>query len=197
MNNKLITVAAVALTSVLSAASVSAHVSNGGLVSGNGNVVKSSYTDCVKVNSGVKSEACGHVKAAAPVKAAPAPAPKAVSQAVSLSGDANFATNSAELKPAGKAALDNFATRAKELNLSGISVVGHADSRGAEAYNQQLSEKRANSVKTYLEGKGVLGSLIRTAGEGENSPVASNDTKEGRAKNRRVDITVRGYTKVK
>ena len=119
MNNKLITVAAIALTSVLSATSASAHVSNGGLVSGNGTVVKSSYTDCIRVSSGVKSEACGHVKAAAPVKAAPAP--KAVSQAVSLSGDANFATNSAELKDAGKAALNTFATRAKALNVSGSS----------------------------------------------------------------------------
>jgi len=195
MNNKLITVAAIALTSVLSATSASAHVSNGGLVSGNGNVVKSSYTDCIRVSSGVKSEACGHVKAAAPVKAAPAP--KAVSQAVSLSGDANFATNSAELKDAGKAALNTFATRAKALNVSGISVVGHADSRGAESYNQTLSESRANTVKSYLESQGIVGSLIRAEGQGETSPVASNDTAEGRAQNRRVDITVRGYTKVK
>ena len=195
MNNKLITVAAIALTSVLSATSASAHVSNGGLVSGNGTVVKSSYTDCVIVSSGVKSEACGHVKAAAPVKAAPAP--KAVSQAVSLSGDANFATNSAELKDAGKAALNTFATRAKALNVSGISVVGHADSRGAESYNQTLSESRANTVKSYLESQGIVGSLIRAEGQGETSPVASNDTAEGRAQNRRVDITVRGYTKVK
>jgi OmpA-OmpF porin, OOP family len=193
MNNKIMTVAAIALTSALSAVSVSAHVSNGGLVSGNGNVVKSAYTDCVKVNSGVKSETCGHVKAAAPVKAAPAP--KAVSQAVSLSGDANFATNSADLKVAGQAALDTFATRAKQLNVSGISVVGHADSRGDAGYNQGLSERRANTVKAYLESKGILGSLIRAEGEGENSPVATNDTKDGRAQNRRVDITVRGYTK--
>jgi OOP family OmpA-OmpF porin len=188
MNNKLITVAAIALTSALSAMGVSAHVSGGGLVGGSGNVVSSSYTDCVTVSSGVNSESCGHAKAAEA-------APKAVSQAVSLSGDATFATNSAELNTSGKAALDLFASRAKQLNVSGIAVVGHADSRGDATYNQGLSEKRANSVKTYLEGKGILGSLIRAEGEGENSPIATNATKEGRAANRRVDITVRGYSK--
>lgn len=197
MNNKSITVAAIALISVLSATSASAHVSNGGLVSGNGNVVKSSYTDCIKVSTGVRDQACGNVEAVKAVKVVPTPAPKAVSQAVSLSGDANFATNSAELKDAGKAALNTFATRAKALNVSGISVVGHADSRGAESYNQTLSENRANTVKSYLESQGIVGSLIRVEGQGETSPVASNDTAEGRAQNRRVDITVRGYTKVK
>lgn len=195
MNNKSITIAAIALASALSATTASAHVSDGGLVSNSGNVVSSSYTDCVKVSSGAESESCGHKKAE-PVKVVPTPAaPKAVSQAVSLSGDANFATDSAELSTSGKAALDLFASRAKQLNVSGISVVGHADSRGDAAYNQKLSERRANSVKSYLEGKGIVGSLIRASGEGENSPVATNDTKEGRAKNRRVDITVRGYTK--
>ncbi|MGS2718900.1 OmpA family protein [Eionea flava] len=189
--NKSISIAAIALASALSATTASAHVSGGGLVSNSGNAVASSYTDCVKVNSGAHLDACGHK--AEPVKVVPTP--KAVSQAVSLSGDANFATNSAELSTGGKAALDLFASRAKQLNVSGISVVGHADSRGDAAYNQDLSERRANSVKSYLEGKGILGSLIRAAGEGETSPVASNDTKEGRAQNRRVDITVRGYTK--
>jgi OOP family OmpA-OmpF porin len=195
MNNKLITVAAIALASALSAVNVSAHVSGGGLASGNGAVVKSGFTDCIKVNSGVKSETCGHVEAVQPVKVVPAPAPKAVSQAVSLAGDANFATNSDALTDAGKAALDTFATRALALKVSGIAVVGHADSRGDATYNQDLSERRANAVKSYLESKGIVGSLINASGEGEYSPVASNDTKEGRAQNRRVDIVVRGYTK--
>lgn len=193
--NKSISIAAIALASVLSATSASAHVSGGGLVSNSGNVVASGYTDCVKVSSGVHSEDCGHKVEPVKVVPTPAPAPKAVSQAVSLSGDANFATDSAELKAEGKAALDLFVSRAKELNVSGISVVGHADSRGDAAYNQGLSERRAISVQSYLEGKGIDGSLISASGEGENSPIASNDTKEGRAQNRRVDITVNGYTK--
>jgi outer membrane protein OmpA-like peptidoglycan-associated protein len=79
--------------------------------------------------------------------------------------------------------------------VSGIAVVGHADSRGEAAYNQDLSERRANAVKSYLESKGIIGSLINTSGDGEYSPLSSNDTKEGRAQNRRVDIVVRGYTK--
>jgi OOP family OmpA-OmpF porin len=195
MNNKLITVAAIALTSALSATGVSAHVSGGGLVGGSGNVVSSSYTDCVTVSSGVNSESCGHAKAVTAVKEAPKEAPKAVSTAASLAGDVNFASNSAELTDAGKAALDTFAAGASALNISGIAVAGHADSRGEAAYNQDLSERRANSAKSYLESKGIAGSLIRAEGEGENSPVASNDTKEGRAKNRRVELIVRGYTK--
>jgi OOP family OmpA-OmpF porin len=195
MNNKLITVAAIALISALSAVNVSAHVSDGGLVSGNGAVVKSSYTDCIKVKSGVKSESCGHVEVVQPVKVVPTPAPKAVSKAVSLAGDASFATNSDALTDSGKATLNTFAARALALKVSGIAVVGHADSRGEAAYNQDLSERRANAVKSYLESKGIIGSLINTSGDGEYSPLSSNDTKEGRAQNRRVDIVVRGYTK--
>ncbi|MFT7387704.1 MAG: OOP family OmpA-OmpF porin [Candidatus Endobugula sp.] len=202
MTKKLITIAAIALTSALSSIGVSAHVANGGLVSGNGNVVSSTYTDCVKVSLGVRSDICGNqivVPVVVPVKVVNTPlvAPKAVSRAVTLSGDASFSTDSSALSANGKAALNLFATRAKQLSLSGISVVGHADSRGETSYNQKLSERRASSVKTYLEAQGVLGSLIRTEGEGENSPVATNNTKAGRAQNRRVDIIVRGYTKTK
>lgn len=198
MTKKLITIAAIALTSALSSIGVSAHVANGGLVSGNGNVVSSTYTDCVKVSLGVRSDICGN-QIVVPVKVVNTPlvAPKAVSRAVTLSGDASFSTDSSALSANGKAALNLFATRAKQLSLSGISVVGHADSRGETSYNQKLSERRASSVKTYLEAQGVLGSLIRTEGEGENSPVATNNTKAGRAQNRRVDIIVRGYTKTK
>lgn len=197
MNNKIITVAAIALSSALSATSVSAHVAGGALTDGSGNAVKSSYTKCIKVADGSFKEVCQDAKPAVktPEVVAAPPVPKAVSKAVSISGDANFATNSDQLSDAGKAALDEFAARALELKLSGINVTGHADSRGEASYNQKLSERRANTVKTYLESKGIVGSLITASGEGETSPVASNDTKEGRAQNRRVDLIVRGYTK--
>jgi outer membrane protein OmpA-like peptidoglycan-associated protein len=68
-------------------------------------------------------------------------------------------------------------------------VVGHTDSRGRDAYNQALSERRAASVKDYLVAGGFPAGQIGTVGMGETQPVADNDTDEGRAKNRRVVIT--------
>jgi Outer membrane protein and related peptidoglycan-associated (lipo)proteins len=83
--------------------------------------------------------------------------------------------------------------------MSGVDVemviaTGHTDSIGTEAYNQKLSERRANAVKAYLVSKGVPASKITTLGKGETQPVATNKTKEGRAKNRRVDVEFKGVT---
>lgn len=69
-------------------------------------------------------------------------------------------------------------------------VVGHTDSTGPEAYNQKLSEKRANNVKKYIELQGIEAERIEVEGRGESEPVADNATKSGRAKNRRVEITI-------
>ena len=71
-----------------------------------------------------------------------------------------------------------------------VEVAGHTDSTGAEEYNQGLSERRANSVKDYLVSKGVQAQRLQAKGYGESMPVASNDTKEGRAENRRVELIV-------
>ncbi|MCB1832791.1 MAG: OmpA family protein, partial [Geminicoccaceae bacterium] len=67
-------------------------------------------------------------------------------------------------------------------------VQGHTDSTGATDYNQGLSERRAQSVLDYLTGKGVEAERLTAVGFGENRPIASNDTEEGRAQNRRVEI---------
>ena len=69
-------------------------------------------------------------------------------------------------------------------------VVGHTDSTGSAAYNQQLSEKRAEAVKSYLTDKDVQSDRITTQGAGESQPIANNKTKEGRAQNRRVEIEI-------
>jgi OOP family OmpA-OmpF porin len=69
-------------------------------------------------------------------------------------------------------------------------VGGHTDSVGTDAYNQGLSERRAMAVKDYLVGKGVDGSRLSSMGYGESSPVASNDTADGRALNRRVELNL-------
>jgi OmpA-OmpF porin, OOP family len=91
---------------------------------------------------------------------------------------------------AGQLMLDIFLSRAPTLNTSTITIVGHTDSVGDKTVNQRLSETRASSVKKYLVLKGLQPNNIRTSGKGDSSPVASNDTAEGRALNRRVDITV-------
>ena len=78
------------------------------------------------------------------------------------------------------------------MNLEVIIAVGHTDSDGSDAMNQKLSVARAESVKTYLVSKGIEANRVYTEGKGEKSPVADNKTKEGKAKNRRVEIEVVG-----
>jgi OOP family OmpA-OmpF porin len=194
MRNKLITVAAIALTSALSATGVSAHVAGGALTDSSKSPVKGGVDKCVVVADGKFSSKCHTIKPKK-VAAPAAPKPTVISKVASLAGDALFATNSAELSSAGKVALDDFAFRASALKVTNIGVVGHADSRGEDAYNLDLSVKRAEAVKAYLGEKGMESSIIYASGLGETAPVASNDTAEGRALNRRVEITVTGFRK--
>lgn len=124
----------------------------------------------------------------------PAPLPGRVGVGLTLGADVNFDFDKANLKPAGRAVLDNFSRDVKRLpGTSNVHVAGHTDSIGSRAYNQGLSERRAASVKTYLESTGIPGSSIVAVGYGENQPVASNATAQGRAQNRRVDITASAY----
>jgi OOP family OmpA-OmpF porin len=134
------------------------------------------------------------VAAPAPEAPAPAPAPAPVptSEKVSYSADAFFDFDKAVLKPAGKASLDDMVSKLKDINLEVIIAVGHTDSIGTDAYNQKLSVRRAESVKAYLQSKGVEANRIYTEGKGEKQPVADNKTAAGRAKNRRVEIEVVG-----
>ena len=76
-----------------------------------------------------------------------------------------------------------------------MDVYGHTDSTGSDAYNQDLSERRARSVANYLAMRGVSSARIRSQGFGEQYPVASNDTEEGRALNRRVEIKITPITR--
>ena len=99
------------------------------------------------------------------------------------------------IKPDGKNKLDDLAQKVRAINLEVVIAIGHADSIGSDAYNQKLSVRRAESVKAYLVSKGVEPNRIYTEGKGEKQPVASNKTKDGRAKNRRVEIEVIGTRK--
>jgi len=100
----------------------------------------------------------------------------------------NFAFDSAELTAEDKATLDAAAARLKELQFVEGTATGHTDNIGTAEYNQKLSERRAQAVVDYLASKGVYPGRIKAIGMGLTKPLASNDTAEGRAQNRRVTI---------
>jgi OmpA-OmpF porin, OOP family len=134
--------------------------------------------------------------AAAPAPAAAAPAASAAAATkVTYAADAFFASNSAVVKAAGKAKLDDLVDKVKGINLEVIVAVGHTDSAGKDASNQALSVRRAEAVKAYLVSKGIEKNRVYTEGKGSKQPVADNKTKEGRAKNNRVEIEVVGTQK--
>ena len=102
--------------------------------------------------------------------------------------DVHFAFDSAQLTAEAKSILRDAVPAINANPSDRISIEGHTDSTGSDAYNSQLSQRRARSVAEYLVSQGVSGSRLNTAGKGESNPIASNDTREGRALNRRVEI---------
>lgn len=130
--------------------------------------------------------------APAPVaKAEPAPA-KPKPQAITLGADAAFDIGKADLKPEGRARLDDLAAKLSRVSYDSITVTGHTDNVGSPAANQRLSERRAEAVKAYLASRGVDASKIKTNGQGLSKPVADNKTTQGRARNRRVEVEITG-----
>jgi outer membrane protein OmpA-like peptidoglycan-associated protein len=107
-----------------------------------------------------------------------------------LPSEVTFDVNSATINPQFGASLDKVSTTLAEFDQTYVDVLGHTDSTGSDSYNQQLSERRANSVAGYLSGRGVNQARLATRGFGESQPRASNVTEEGRALNRRVEIRV-------
>jgi len=129
---------------------------------------------------------------AATARPAPAPAAAPAATKVTFAADAFFDFDKSVLKTEGKAKLDDLVGKVKGINLEVIIAVGHTDSTGTDAYNQKLSIARSEAVKAYLVNKGIEKNRIYTEGKGEKQPVADNKTKEGQAKNRRVEIEVVG-----
>ena len=134
--------------------------------------------------------------APAPEKPKPAPEkPKPVAETVTFAADVLFDFDTSVIKPEGRSKLDDISGKAKGVNLEVVIAIGHADSTGSDAYNQRLSVRRAESVKAYLVSKGIEANRVYTEGKGEKQPVADNKTRDGRAKNRRVEIEVIGTRK--
>jgi OOP family OmpA-OmpF porin len=135
------------------------------------------------------------VAAPAVVAVPPAVVAPAAPTKLTFEAEALFDFDKAQLKAQGKNQLDGLLTKLKSLNWTAMTVVGHTDSTGPAAYNQGLSERRANSVKSYLVGQGLPAAAIQASGQGETAPVADNATAAGRAKNRRVEVEVIGTAK--
>ncbi|KVF99913.1 hypothetical protein WJ21_11395 [Burkholderia vietnamiensis] len=127
--------------------------------------------------------------AAAPVPT-PAPAPAAVEH-VNLAGDALFATGQATLTPAARASLDKLLSEREDRTYTEVTVTGHTDSAGSDAANLALSKRRADVVARYLHAHGLKAHTTTVAGRGSADPVGSNATAEGRAANRRVEISLK------
>ena len=120
------------------------------------------------------------------------PAELVQSEVITLNdaGDVLFAFNQSALTLAAKSQLDSIMGKLEDAAVVSIKVVGFTDSIGSDAYNQALSERRASSVAQYLLSQGVAPNKLTSEGKGESQPVADNETDEGRAKNRRVELHI-------
>jgi OmpA-OmpF porin, OOP family len=182
-----------------------------------GTVVRSDYGLCWHTGTGpaVATSDCDPTIAPAPaakvVEPTPAPlvvaavmpaaVPKPAIERVTLDADTLFDFDKAVLRPAGRAALDDFFAKIKGIDPETIMAVGHTDRFGSEAYNQRLSERRVDAVKTYLVSKGIEPNRMHTEGRGESQPVTKAGECDGRKSakviaclqpDRRVDIEVVG-----
>jgi outer membrane protein OmpA-like peptidoglycan-associated protein len=102
--------------------------------------------------------------------------------------DVLFDTNAATLKPGAAATIDRLGDFMQKNPQTRVVIEGHTDSTGSEAYNQELSRRRAQAVADTLAARGIPQDRVQTVGRGESMPVASNDTQAGRQQNRRVEI---------
>ena len=170
-----------------------------------GRIVRDSSNRCVRSIDWTKETAiakCEGWEEPKPVaKPAPAPAPKpapvaepepapAPAPAAPAKFIGHFDFDKADLMSSEVPDLDAFADYMNEVTDSKVSITGHTDSAGSEAYNQTLSEKRAQDVADYLAGKGISADRMTVKGMGESAPIADNATKAGRAENRRVEVEI-------
>lgn len=114
---------------------------------------------------------------------------------LSLTG-INFKFDSSVIEPSSSDILDRAVASLNEAKDVAVRIEGHCDSTGSDAYNQLLSERRANAVRDYLVAHGIAAQRLSVVGKGEGQPAASNDTEEGRYQNRRVEFRVAGEAAV-
>jgi OOP family OmpA-OmpF porin len=202
-----------AVLSIGSSAVAAEGGKKGYLTDSRNDVVKSGFGLCWHTSSWTPADAIegcdgGIAKAAsvAPAAEAPAAAPASAaetiapataptSEKVSFSADAFFDFDQAVLKPEGKSKLTDLVAKLSGTDIEVIVATGHTDSVGSDAYNQKLSLRRAQAVKAFLVSKGIPPARVFTEGKGERQPVADNRSREGRSKNRRVEIEVVGKKK--
>ena len=226
-NNQIRTVLTIALASMFHLAVVPATALaqdgriEGYVVDTQGRIVSSGFGLCwhdsqwtrerpaAACEPAVKAALPAPVTAAAPASPAPVPVPlnappalaRPAMQKISFSADALFAFDKSALKPEGRVMLDGLVTQLKGVTDDGIVLTGHTDRFGTTAYNQKLSERRANAVKDYLVAQGLPARSIEAAGRGETQP----ETKPGDCKgarsakvitclqpDRRVDVEMQG-----
>ncbi|MGB8933418.1 MAG: OmpA family protein [Anaeromyxobacteraceae bacterium] len=126
-----------------------------------------------------------------PGQAARQSAAKLEGDKITVSETIRFETGKAAIEPGSTHVLDEVADILKSNpGISKMTIEGHTDSSGDAALNKQLSQERADAVKTYIVGKGVDGGRMDAKGFGAEQPIASNDTEDGRATNRRVAFKV-------
>lgn len=113
---------------------------------------------------------------------------------LNMPGNITFGFDQSNIQQQFYPVLNDVSRTLNEYEQTTIDVIGHTDSVGSDAYNQALSERRASAVAQYLVNQGVLADRIYVAGRGESEPIASNETEEGRARNRRVEIILRPLT---
>jgi OOP family OmpA-OmpF porin len=204
---------ALALGVVAGAASAQTKVEDKGyLTEQRGGVVRSGTGLCWHTDYGPVTPSPNDCDAPAPAKVsvAPEPAPKPAritpppkpaAERVTLNADMLFDFDKADLRPAGKAALDEFVDKTRDITPEVILAVGHADRFGTEDYNQRLSDRRVASVRTYLLAKGIESNRLHTEGKGEMQPVTKPGQCDGAKSakviaclqpDRRVDIEVVG-----
>jgi len=157
-----------------------------------GHVVTDGSGECVRTGFSDPAAKCVEAVPVAEAAPAPTPLPEAKAEAFALDATTLFDFDKSTLRPMGKEKLDELVAQVKSHQaVDSITITGHTDSVGTDAYNQKLSERRANSVRDYMVNAGIDTSLITsTSGMGESKPVASNDTADGRQENRRVEIVV-------
>jgi OmpA-OmpF porin, OOP family len=214
--NKLSKLAFIAATAVMAASAsaqsvpASRQATNDNWVNGTGEYVWMNGTNelCWRdafwtpATANAKCDGALVAQAPAPVAPPPPPPPAITSQKVTYQADTLFDFDKAVLKPAGKEKLDDLASKIQALDLEVVVATGYTDKIGSDRYNDRLSLRRAQAVKSYLVSKGVPANRVYTEGKGKRNPVVTNCNQKNRkalisclAPNRRVEVEVVGTPK--